>query len=575
MATRTAKLRVELDGEKEYKQAISELNRDNRVLASEMEKLSAAYKNNEHSVEALTAKVDVYQKQLDTQQAKTRETREMLTRAIKAMEDARVSVGATSDAYKDAQRKVYEYQITLNKSETAELKLKNAIDETNAEIAQQGDAAEDNSGKLATLGDQVSGIADKFGIHLPDSIKTALDHVDGFSSGTVAAMGVAAAGIAAVEVAVRAVTAGIDAAKKLYEITIEEGKWADDLLTRSAKTGLSTTLLQQLDYAQKFLDFDGIDKSLVKLTASMDAARDGAEKQSAAFETLGISVVGTDGQLRNSWDVFMETIDALGQVESAAERDALANDLFGRSYADLKPLIDAGSEGLQEFMDKAVETGVVLDEDQVQKLGEVDDAYQQYQEQIKATKEKLAVEFAPVAIEVMDKFGELATKAGDKLVESGILDKLEGFVEPLGVILGDLIDLGEKALPLVLPLIDDLAEGFQIVADVLGYVTYYLGRILELLPQVDWDKLNGMSNSADYGFGVNAAGTDNWRGGLTWVGESGPELVALPRGSQIYSNQESRGMGGDQYITINVQGIQQLDEVVRWYESRRVVGRMA
>ena len=32
---------------------------------------------------------------------------------------------------------------------------------------------------------------------------------------------------------------------------------------------------------------------------------------------------------------------------------------------------------------------------------------------------------------------------------------------------------------------------------------------------------------------------------------------------------------GDQNIVINVQGIQQLDEVVRWYESRRVVGRMA
>jgi hypothetical protein len=102
-----------------------------------------------------------------------------------------------------------------------------------------------------------------------------------------------------------------------------------------------------------------------------------------------------------------------------------------------------------------------------------------------------------------------------------------------------------------------------------------LSRLLDLMAKADWSGLSEMSNSADYGFGINAAGTDNWRGGLTWVGESGPELVSLPRGSQIYSNQESRGMGGGQYITINVQGIQQLDEVVRWYESRRVVGRMA
>lgn len=35
------------------------------------------------------------------------------------------------------------------------------------------------------------------------------------------------------------------------------------------------------------------------------------------------------------------------------------------------------------------------------------------------------------------------------------------------------------------------------------------------------------------GIGNNAEGTDNWRGGLTWVGERGKELVNLPKGSQI------------------------------------------
>jgi len=35
----------------------------------------------------------------------------------------------------------------------------------------------------------------------------------------------------------------------------------------------------------------------------------------------------------------------------------------------------------------------------------------------------------------------------------------------------------------------------------------------------------------------NAAGTNNWRGGETWVGERGPELVNLPRGSQVASNE--------------------------------------
>ena len=45
-----------------------------------------------------------------------------------------------------------------------------------------------------------------------------------------------------------------------------------------------------------------------------------------------------------------------------------------------------------------------------------------------------------------------------------------------------------------------------------------------------------------FGIGKNANGTNNWRGGLSWVGERGPELVNLPRGSQVFDAQTSAGM---------------------------------
>lgn len=44
--------------------------------------------------------------------------------------------------------------------------------------------------------------------------------------------------------------------------------------------------------------------------------------------------------------------------------------------------------------------------------------------------------------------------------------------------------------------------------------------------------------------GFNANGTGYWRGGRTVVGERGPEIVDLPTGSRIHSNEESRQMGG-------------------------------
>lgn len=43
--------------------------------------------------------------------------------------------------------------------------------------------------------------------------------------------------------------------------------------------------------------------------------------------------------------------------------------------------------------------------------------------------------------------------------------------------------------------------------------------------------------------GQNAMGTNYWRGGLSWVGERGPELVDIPRGARIYNAQDSQQVG--------------------------------
>ena len=51
-----------------------------------------------------------------------------------------------------------------------------------------------------------------------------------------------------------------------------------------------------------------------------------------------------------------------------------------------------------------------------------------------------------------------------------------------------------------------------------------------------------------FGIGKNAEGTDNWRGGPTWVGERGPEIVNLPRGAQVVPNARARAMVGGSTI---------------------------
>lgn len=68
----------------------------------------------------------------------------------------------------------------------------------------------------------------------------------------------------------------------------------------------------------------------------------------------------------------------------------------------------------------------------------------------------------------------------------------------------------------------------------------------------------------------NAMGTSNWRGGLSWVGEQGPEIVNLPRGSQVIPNhdigrymQAANGNGGGTVVNIQNYSGQQVTQSKR------------
>ena len=155
----------------------------------------------------------------------------------------------------------------------------------------------------------------------------------------------AIAGIAAIG------TAALGAAAGAFKLAVDAGKMADDLLTLSNQTGISTKQLQEWEYAMRFIDvdMDVMTKSMAKLIKGMDNASKGGKDVTDAFSRLGVSFVDNEGKMRNHQEVFMELIDALGKVENETERDALAMRLFGKSAQELNPLIKAGSQELAKL----------------------------------------------------------------------------------------------------------------------------------------------------------------------------------------------------------------------------------
>lgn len=82
-------------------------------------------------------------------------------------------------------------------------------------------------------------------------------------------------------------------------------------------------------------------------------------------------------------------------------------------------------------------------------------------------------------------------------------------------------------------------------------------KFMQQLGQIQGMKVPNLKLNQQQGLqlkvGNNAEGTSYWRGGLSWVGERGPELVDLPRGSKVIPNRESmdiaRGASGQ---TVNI-----------------------
>lgn len=575
MATRDVKARVALEGEQQYRQALSELSKGNQVLNSEMKKLKAEYKGNAESTEFLTKKGEILERQLLQQKDKV----ELLKKAVQE----------SAQQYGEADKRTQDYIIKLNNAEAAQYDLEHAIEENNQALEGEGQ-------EFLKLGDLAGSLASKLGIDLPKGAKDALNGMVSMSAGSVAALGAIAA----------AVAGAVKAVKALHETTLEVAADIDEVITQSVVHGISTATVQEFQYMEELIDVPAstMMSSLSKLTKSMASARNESSDTAKAFAELGISIYDSQGNLRDAEDVWYEAIDALGGIENETERNILATQLFGKSAEELNPIIAAGTDTIREHVKAAHEMGYVLGEEDVEALGALDDAVQKNELQWEALKKQIAAQFAPAAKESLEAFTKLTKEAGEMLVNSRLIENLGSIITAVS----GLIDLGADlvgALPGWMNPLQQVSNAFKGLAVVVATVVDAMKVLIGLTPAFwgsgmlkeglglgassgnysnlqkvmgyDRSNVSGWVQASDGTWvsnGWNAAGTDNWRGGLTWVGEAGPELVRLPRGSQIMSAQESAGAMGAQYITINVQGIEQLDEVVRWYESRRINERM-
>ncbi len=620
MATPGINTKVKMDGEKEYRAALAQINAGLKNLGAEMRATEQDFTDNANSVEALTAKGDVLARQMQTQQEKVDTLREVLQHAGEAYGEADKRTIDWKTSLIDAETKLKQMQASLeenndelDKAGASGSKFQQAMDKVKDSVAkakEEGTGAKgifanlkesfaDGKGEAVGLGDAIGGAADKLGINLPEGATKALNSLNGINAGTAAAVG----GFAAVAAAI------VKAEKKLMSITKESAAYAKEVKTLASVTGQSVEEVQEWQYASDMLGvtYDRVKDSLKEITNKMQEAQNGSEDTAKAFETLGVKIEGTDGNLRSADAVFYDVIDSLGNMSNQAERDALAMDLMSESAQELNPLIEVGSEGLKKYTDEAHEMGYVLDNEAIAALTATDTAQQKLLKTQEAVTKQISAEYAPYMTEALGDTADFIQKIGKAFVESGVVDKFGSILSSATQILEPLGDLTVSVLPALDAALKPVATTMALIADttnlLVGLLTFNGDKIktalglnmasgqLSNMQQLQYK--GALSSGQSYVSGVgytgtggymgadgkwhqNAAGNDNFIGGVTWVGENGPEPVWLPQGSRIGTNQEGRSLsGGDTYnFYVQANEIREIDDFIRRMKNQRRVARM-
>lgn len=413
---------------------LQNVNKDINQTQKALKDVEAALKLDPTNVELLAQKQELLNKQIE-------QTNEKLELERQAGEDAReaLEIGSISqEEYATLQAEIVKTETSLNNLQTQADGSADALGQTGEAAAEAGEQAEDSSSSFESWGAAIEGAAE------------------------------------AAAVAIAAVTAAVvGTAAALSDATLEASKYADEVNTLSIVTGVSTETIQALNYATELLDVstETITGSMSRLLRNMSSAKDGTGSAAEAFAALGVSITDSEGNLRDNEDVFWDIIDALGDITNEAERDALAMDVLGRSARDLNPLIEAGSEEFERLRQEAIETGYVLDSDQLDGFQNLDDNMQRLKNGATAARNAIGRILLPVLTQLSGEGVDLLNEFTNAVIDT------DGDVSQLGAVIDEMVPRVLEILDTYLPVLVEL--GGSIIGTLASSILDNLPTILQ------------------------------------------------------------------------------------------------
>ena len=188
--------------------------------------------------------------------------------------------------------------------------------------------------------------------------------------------------------------------------------YAGDMYDMARGAGIGVEAFQKLAYAGRMsgVETEKLSASLVKFDRMVAEATSGNKTYMQTFEDLGIKIKDSAGNLRQPNEIFEDVADIFHNTEDGIGKTALAVELFGKSGADLIPMLNDGKAGLKAFYAEAERLGLALSNEMIAKGDAFSDQLENIGEQVKGVKLQLGAALIPALSAATEKISKVIDK---------------------------------------------------------------------------------------------------------------------------------------------------------------------
>lgn len=202
-----------------------------------------------------------------------------------------------------------------------------------------------------------------------------------------------------------------DAGQAAYEMAEKTG-----LAKQQASAWLAVGQAVGVQGGQLLVGFRFLSRSMENINLALQSGHKPSAALVQVYHDLGVKIYDTHGKLRSLNDVMLDVADRFSKMPDGPEKTALAMRLFGRSGADLIPILNEGRTGIAAFMAKAQQSGAIMSGPQVDAAHAAYLAHKQFDQAVTGLETSLSVGLLPIMSQV---FGWL-TSTGVPAVRSMI-----------------------------------------------------------------------------------------------------------------------------------------------------------